>query len=181
MTIIRQLFEIILNKRSPADIDYNINAAIICCTGDLFFYFSFLSLFNEFSEPFIYAAIITGSYVLAYSVLLKVHGKENRLVQTLTALFGTSLILYTIALAFIATQIFAVFSLGIWMFSIVVFVRVIKSSFSCPTYLAIVILISSYVFSNIMLSIVCPNSSQEAQLMMENMQQRLEQEQASNQ
>ena len=171
MNIVRQLFEIALNQRSTADLDYNMNAAIACCCGYLFFLSGCFALFNEYSQPLLYASINTTSYILAFTVLLKVHGKENRLVQTLTAIFGTSLILNSIIVTLLITKVFAILGLGLLIYSLVVFTRIIKSSFSCPTYLAVVIFISVYTFSNLMLSIVTPEFAIESQLILKNAEQ----------
>ena len=79
MNILRQLFEIILNKRAPEDVDYNVNAAITACASHVFILFTFYSLFNEFSQPLLYAIILTSSTLLAFVVLLKLHGKETKI------------------------------------------------------------------------------------------------------
>ena len=55
-------------------------------------------------------------------------------------------------------------------------IRVLKSSFSCPTYLAIVIYVSVYLFSNTMLSIVAPSVTDETQQLIESMQKIIDEQ-----
>ena len=179
MNIIRQLFEIILRKRAPEDIDYNINASILACAAIALGYYCIYSSFEEFSQPTLYALILTSSHIVAYALLLKLHGKENRLVQTLTTLMGTTFILCALAFIFLFTKIFSLLSLFLFGYSVIIAVRIIKSSFSCPTYLAIVIYVSVSVFSSSMLSIVAPSASKESQLLLENLQKLVEEQSAA--
>lgn len=181
MNILRQLFEIILNKRAPEDIDHSVYAAVMLSAAHVFTYFTVYSLFKEFSQPLLYAFVISASYLLSYAVLLKLQGKENRIVQTVTVLFGAHFILSTLTLLLLATQYLAIFALALWVYSLILFVRIIKKAFSCPNYLAIVILIVTHVFSSMMLSIVSPKSSIEAAQMLENVQKVLEEQSSTTQ
>ena len=114
MIIIRQLIEVILRKRAPSDVSYNVVAAITACAAVALGYYSLFSSFKEFSQPLLYAVILTSSNIIAYALLLKLQGKENRLVQTLTTLFGVSFILNGLAFGFLLTQVLALLSLLFW-------------------------------------------------------------------
>ena len=176
MIIIRQLFEVILRKRAPSDVSYNVTAAVTACAAIAFGYFCIYSSFKEFSQPLLYAVIITCSHIIAYALLLKLQGKENRLVQTLTTLFGVSFILNGLAFSFLLTQVLALVALFFWGYAIVTAIRILKSSFSCPTYLAIVIYISVSLFSSTMLSIVAPSVTEETQQLIESMQKTIDEQ-----
>lgn len=161
MNIIRQLFEIILNRRQPEDISYNTNAASIICLIFLLSYYFQLNTISEFTNPFRYALVLVGGHIIAYALLLKTHNKENRLVQTLTSFFGTNLILYIPIIIIAPIQGLSIIGVFIQLYSVIISVRILKSSFSCPTYLAIIIYISVTLFSIILLFILCPSAPQE--------------------
>jgi len=179
MNIIRQLFEIIQKKRTPADIDYSISAAVAAYSTLTLLYYFIFSSYPEFSKPLVYAVITTASYFLALVVLLKINRKEGRLVQTVTALFGVFSLTLLATLFLAITQYLVIIAIPVLIYGIIVCVRVIKSSFSCPTYLGVVILISVYFFSSIMLSIVSPQSTTEMVTIVENLQKVIEEQQAT--
>jgi len=179
MNIIRQLIEVILRKRTPENIDYSLNACVIACASMAFGYYCLYSSFKEFSQPLLYAVILTSSHVVAYALLLKLHNKDNRLVQTLTTLMGTNFIL-CLAFGFLLTNVFALLSLFFFGYSIVLSVQIIRSSFSCPMYLGIVIYISVSLFSSTMLSIVAPSVTVESQQLLESLQKVVDEQSAQN-
>jgi len=186
MNIARQLFKIAQNKLAPEDIDYSVSAAIIVYSVFTLLFFVIFGVNKEFSQPLLYSIVLTASAVLALVVLLKIQRKENRIIQTITAVFGIGSIVMCLVIFLALTGIFAILIIPVWVYGFIVCIRIIKSSFSCPTYLAVVIIISSYLFSTTMLSIVCPQSTQEALVMMENLQAqveeaKIEQEKASAQ
>jgi len=179
MNIIRQIFEIILKKRAPEDVDYNVNAAIISCALIAFGYYCLYSALKEFSQPLLYAIVLTSSHVVAYALLLKLQRKDNRLVQTLTTLMATSFILNCMAFAFLLIPIVGILAIFFWGYSIVLSVRIIKSSFSCPTFLAVVIFISVSIFSSTMLSVVAPKVTVEYQQVLDNLQRTIDEQKAN--
>lgn len=174
MKIVKQLIEVIIRKRKPEDVDYSVPAAIIVSTGNILFYFFVYSVFEDFTQPLLYGFVLTVSNLLAICLLLKLQGKEGRIVQTITVLFGISFLISTAILALMLTQILAILAIPLFAYSIYLSVVVIKSSFDAPTLLAIVILVSTHFFSGTMLTIVCPNYPQEAQNMLETMTQQIE-------
>jgi len=179
MNIINQLFDVLLKKRAPEDVSYSVNAMIVACLLATLGQFYQLSLIRELSQPVLYAVILTVSQIMAYALLLKIHNKENRLVQTLTIIMGISFIVLVIMTVLSHIPVLSILGIALWGYSIVVIVHVLKSSFNCPTYLAVVIFVSVSVFSILTLSIVAPSAKDEYMLFYENMQAELASQQTS--
>jgi len=167
MNIIRQLFEIILNKRAPENIDYNVNAVFVLCFLSFIQAFFALKTINELSQPVFYALILVSAQVIAYALLLKTHKKENRLVQTLTALIGISVILQIPTFIFSLVPALNLMSLIIQIYAFVISIRILKASFSCPTYLAVIIYFSVSIFALLLLFILTPSAMNEYLLYIE--------------
>ena len=161
MNIVRQLFELTLNRRLAEDVDYNANAALIICSLFTIVYYFHISSITEFSSPIIYTFVLVCGHIIAYALLLKTHKKENRLVQTLTSYFGANLILMIPIAVLAPVKGFGLLIAVINIYSMVVSIRILKSSFSCPTYLAITIYFSVTIFSIILLTILCPSAVDE--------------------
>ena len=170
MNIISQLFDVLLKRRAPEDVSYSVNAMIIACLLTILGQFYQLSLIKELSQPILYAVILTAAQIMAYALLLKLHNKENRLVQMLTMLMGISFIVLVIMTLLSNIPVLSIFGLALWGYSIVIAIHILKSSFSCPTYLAVVIFISVSIFSILTLFIVAPSASDEYMLFFENIQ-----------
>lgn len=170
MNIISQLFDVLLKKRAPEDVSHSINAMIVACFLTVLGQYYQLSLIEELTQPVLYAVILTVAQIMAYALLLKLHNKENRLVQMFTLIMGINFIVLVIMVLLSYIPVLGIFGLALWGYSIVITVHIIKSSFSCPTYLAIVIFISVSVFSMLTLFIVAPSASDEYMLLFEQVQ-----------
>ena len=168
MNIINQLFDVLLKRRAPEDVSYNVNAMLTVCSLTVLGQYYQLSLLEELSQPILYAIILTVSQIMAYALLLKLHRKESRLFQTLTVLMGVSFIIMVIMTVLSLIPFLSLFSLALWGYGIVLSVHILKSSFSCPTYLAVVIFVSVSAFSILTLLVVAPSFAQEWQILMEN-------------
>jgi len=167
MNIIRQLFEIILNKRAPENIDYNISAVCVLCFLSFVQTFLALNVITQLSQPTFYALVLVGAQVIAYALLLKTHKKENRLVQTLTALIGVGVILQIPTFIFSLVPAFNLMSLIIQIYAFVISIRILKASFSCQTYLAVIIYFSVSFFALALLFILIPSAMDEYLLYIE--------------
>lgn len=113
MNILNQLIQTIILKRRPSDIDYSETAlalAFVAAVGSGYFFAgAFLQVFSEISkvvlkQPPLWLMIIqlltqSGFFYL----LLKYNNKENRFIQTMTALFGITAIMQLIC--FVSLQI----------------------------------------------------------------------------
>jgi len=179
MNIINQLFDVLLKKRAPEDVSYSVNAMIVACLLTVLGQYYQLSLIKELSQPVLYAVILTVSQIMAYALLLKLHGKENRLVQTITVVMGISFIILVIMTVLSYIPILSILGIALWGYGIVVTVNVLKSSFNCPTYLAVVIFVSVSVFSILMLFVVAPAAGDEYMLFYENLQAEAAKQQTS--
>jgi len=168
MNIINQLFDVLLKRRAPEDVSYSTNAMIVACLLTALGQYYQLSLIKELSQPILYAIILTVSQIMAYALLLKLHKKENRLVQTITVVMGISFIILVIMTVLSYIPILSILGIALWGYGIVLSVHILKSSFSCPTYLAVVIFVSVSAFSILTLLVVAPSFAQEWQILMEN-------------
>jgi len=171
MNIINQLIELITRQRKPKDISYNINAAIAFTVASVFTNILVFTQSPEYTQPILYAIILNAGYILAMVVLLKVHKRENRLVQTLTALFGTSCLLSIAVYALSLVPFLALLVLVVQIYGLILYVYIIREAFDCPILVAIVIFIATHIFSGVLLIAICPNVLPEAMLMLENAQQ----------
>jgi len=152
---------------------------VIACLLTVLGQYYQLSLIQELSQPVLYAIILTVAQIMAYALLLKLNEKENRLVQTLTVLMGVSFIILVIMTVLSNIPVLSFFGIALWAYGIVVTVDIIKSSFSCPAFLAVVILFSVTVFSILTLFVVAPVAGDEYMLFFENLQAELEKQQTS--
>ena len=93
MNILKQLFEIILLRRRPRDLQYDEFAAafsVVFVTG--LTYLVHVQI-EEFSSPLAYALIPTVVVVFTVYAILRAAEIHNRFVQTITAIFGTQCII----------------------------------------------------------------------------------------
>jgi len=137
MQIIRQLAEIAVRKRDPQDLDYSLEAAIILTMSVVFLrYVSFNSM-GELSNPLGYSLVsVIGESGLIYA-LLRSQSKDNRFVQTLTGLFGITVIATAVSVLMAITVVLqlALPMLVIW--SIYLAVLILRTALECSMFLTI--------------------------------------------
>jgi len=89
---------------------------------------------------------------------------------------GISFIILVIMTALSYIPVLSILGIALWAYGIIVTINVLKSSFNCPTYLAVVIFISVSVFSILTLFIVAPAAGDEYMLFYENLKIAAEQQ-----
>ena len=131
MQIIKQLVEISLRKRQPQDLAYNLQAAILLAMSVVFLrYTSFISL-SSLSNPLGYSLVsVIGESLVIYA-LLRSQNKTGRFVQTITALFGVTVIA-TIASVIMSVTVVLQLALPVLMiWSIYLMVLILRAALEC--------------------------------------------------
>ena len=152
MNVLNQLLQIITLQRRPSDIDYSETAlalafAAAVCSGYLFAG-AFLQVFSEISKvaltrpPFWLLVIQLLTQSGFFYLLLKYNNKENRFVQTATALFGITALMQLICFASLQVpQLLIVTPLAIgW--NIYLMVAVLSQAIECSLGKALLIIIA---------------------------------------
>jgi hypothetical protein len=141
MEIIKQLYQLLLRRREPHDLNYDLHAAAVLIMAMLLLKYAVFvvanSIGNVFSNPLGYSLLSVLGQCGAVYLMLKIARKESRFVQTITALFGMYIFL-VIILALMAYSVILVLAAPIVFFWVLyIQVLVFRSSFECPMFLAI--------------------------------------------
>lgn len=161
MQIIKQLYQISLRKREPQELDYSLEAAIVLVMAvTLLRYVSFRSI-SSLSNPLGYSVVsIIGESVLIY-LILRSQGKANRFVQTLTALFGITVIA-TIASVLMALTVVLQLALPVLIiWAIYLAVIILRSALECSTGVSLLLTIGYSTFSYLLVILLFPQFSVE--------------------
>ena len=152
MNIFNQLIQIITLQRRPSDIDYNETALALAFAGAVgsgyLFAGAFLQVFSELSKvvltrpPLWLIVIQLLTQCGFFYLLLKYNEKENRFVQTVTALFGITALLQLICFVSLQVpQLLIVTPLAIgW--NIYLMVTVLSQAIECSLGKALLIIIA---------------------------------------
>jgi hypothetical protein len=152
MNILNQLLQIITLQRRPSEIDYSETALALAfagavCSGYLFAG-AFLEVFSEISKvvlarpPFWLIVIQLLTQSGFFYLLLKYNNKENRFVQTVTALFGITALMQLVCFVSLQVpQLLIVTPLAIgW--NIYLMVAVLSQAIECSPGKALLIIIA---------------------------------------
>lgn len=156
MSIAAQLVQIILRKRSPADIDFSVAAAAIVIGGSFALQAVTLGVVPSYTQPFAYAAVYTIANVLAVYAILAIHGKDARFVQTATALFGVSLILQMMSIFAAVSGPLAFTSVMITFWQIFILILILKAALECSTVKAVMLTLLYQFFIGFSLLVIFP-------------------------
>jgi len=174
MQIIRQLAEIAVRKRDPQDLDYSLEAAIILTMSVVFLrYVSFNSM-GELSNPLGYSLVsVIGESGLIYA-LLRSQSKDNRFVQTLTGLFGITVIATAVSVLMAITVVLqlALPMLVIW--SIYLAVLILRTALECSTVTALFLTIAYNAFGYLLVILLFPSFQTEMLAEWENIKAAIE-------
>ncbi|MFT6031549.1 MAG: hypothetical protein ACI854_000073 [Arenicella sp.] len=128
MQIIKQLVQISLRKREPQDLEYSLQAAILLAMSIVFLrYISFLSM-TSLSNPFGYSLVSIIGESLAIFALLRSQNKTGRFVQTITALFGITVIATMVSVIMSITVILQLALPFLLVWSIYIMVLILRSA-----------------------------------------------------
>ena len=118
MNIIVQLLQIITLKRSPSDIRYEPNTAVLAFLAAIGVSYLQLLTSQQISTPLPFVATQNLAQAAVFWLILKTKDKENRYIQSATALFGVSAILQLVVLALMQAPTMIMFGIIItgWNF-----------------------------------------------------------------
>lgn len=169
MQIIRQLIEIILRKRQPQDLAYDLNAAVIGAVGITGLGYLVYSKMPGISQPLFYNAAMVVFQAIGIYALLAMNNKANRFVQTITAIFGVSLILQVLTIASGQIPILAMFGLILTVWNFILIVFILRSALECSTLKATLLTFAYHFFMGILMVMVFPKFPLELQAVLETM------------
>ena len=157
MTILIQLFEIILLKRKPQDITYDEYQCLVYAIASLTIGYIFTSLDSDWSQPFFYSSVHVLAQSGIYFLILATNNKHNRFIQSYTAILGTSVILGIVILLIQYVPILNSFILFfmIWQFYITILIT--RVTLDCSTFKSILVTIAVSIFSIVFLLTISPN------------------------
>jgi len=178
MEIIKQLYQIVLRKREPEDLSHDLNTAILVIMTTVFIKYAYFSLINTLGDSFTYPlgyslTSVAGQSGVIY-LMLRAVGKDSRFVQTITALFGIS-ILGGLAMAVMAYSIVLLIAVPLLLFWIVyIQLLILRSSFECSTVIALLITIIFLLVETWVVVLIFPNYDAEVLQSLETIKQAME-------
>lgn len=170
MTIVLQLFEILIRKRQPHDLDYDINAAalsFVCIVG---LGYVITSMQAVYTKPLAYSITQTLTQGTLIYLLLKVANKETRFVQTITAIFGVSVLLQMTSLIFLQIPILAATSLLLTLWNFYLSVLILKAALECSVLQSVLLTIAYQFIVLFVLTLLYPELIKEFISLAEQMQ-----------
>ena len=167
MSIVVQLFEIVIRRREPQDIDYDITAAALSFAAIVAMGFFITSIQTAYSKPLMYSFAQSVIHGLIVFVLLKFSNKENRYIQTITALFGVSVILQMVSLILLQVPEIASLTLLLSIWNFVLAVLILKAALECSTLQSVLLTIAYQMIALVMLVSLFPDLSSEFMSLLE--------------
>lgn len=156
MSIVSQLIQIILRKRAPQDIDFNVAALVLVITGTFTLQAVTLGMVPAYTQPTAYAAVYTIANVIGIYLILAMHKKDSRFVQTSTALFGVSLILQMMSIFAAVSGPLAFTSIMITFWQIFILILILRAALECSMIKAIGLTVLYQFFIGFSLFLVFP-------------------------
>lgn len=163
MNIISQLIEIILLKRQPQDIDYDVNYAVMFLVAAIGLTYIGNSLSGVYSKPLAYSLVQNFSQAVFLYFALSLAKKQNRFVQTCTAFFGTGTILLVLMLVAFLVPALSIFGVLLHVWMIYLSIKIIRAAFGFNLISAIFLMISIAIFSFVTVTTVYPDFLKETQ------------------
>lgn len=170
MTIIIELIEIILLKRKPEDISFDVvSAASAFGAAVISSYISVLTV-NTIEQPllFVLSQAITQAFI--FYLLLNATKKQNRYTQTITALFGVSAILQIIGFITLILPNLGIFGLLLTGWNFYLMIIILRAAIECDTLPAVAITILYHFLIGIVLYLLFPEIFERMQALMQEAQ-----------
>lgn len=167
MQIIRQLIEIILRKRQPEDLNHNLNAAIISTISVVALGYAVYSKMPQISQPLAYNITMVALQGLSIYGLLAINQKSIRFVQTVTAIFGTSVILQVLTIGSGLVPVLAPMGLAMTLWNFILIVFILRAALECTTFKAASLTIAYHLLMGVLMVIIFPKFPLELQAILE--------------
>ena len=166
MTILIQLFEIIILKRKPRDISFDVSAAGLAFAATIATsYFNVVAV-DTFSQPlpFVLAQAVTQAII--FYLLLTITRKQVRFTQTITALFGVSAILQFVGLIVLQIPGLGIFGLFITLWNLYLMIMILREAIDCSTLQSVLLTIFYHFLIGVVLLILFPDIFEQMQTIM---------------
>lgn len=144
MSIVVELFELILFKRKAKDISYSSEAALICFVAFLGTSYFQLSQSQILQAPLLFAIVQAGALALIFFLVLSASKKQMRFIQMATAIFGISAILQFAGLLLAVLPGLIVVGTLLSVLNIVLMIVILRDTLEIGTVRAIFIAIASH-------------------------------------
>ncbi len=161
MTIVQQLFEILIRKRQPHDLDYDISAAVMSFVAIVGLGYVITSMQSVYTKPLAYSVTQSLTQAIVIYLLLKVAKKENRFVQTITAIFGVSVMLQMTSLIFLQVPILAATTLFLTLWNFYLSILILKAALECSILQSVMLTIGYQFIVLFVLTIFYPELIEE--------------------
>jgi uncharacterized protein (DUF486 family) len=156
MQIIKQLIQILLRKREPQDLDYSLQAAILLAMSVVFLRYISFSSMESLSNPFGYSLVSSIGEALVIYTLLRSQGKAGRFVQTVTALFGITVLVTMASVIMTVTVILQLALPVLVIWSIYLTVLILRSALDCSMLASLMLTIGYTAISYLMVILIFP-------------------------
>lgn len=167
MSIVTQLVQIILRKRAPSDLQFSISAAVLVTVSMFALRSLAFSTVPLFSQPLAYALVYTLANVLVVFAVLRMHNKQARFVQTITALLGVSVILQFMAVFALSSGLLAFTGVMILIWYLYLLVVIMREALDCSTVKAILVTLAYNFVMSVILSLSFPGLEGELDQLMQ--------------
>ena len=163
MTILKQLFEIILLQRRPRDLQYDEFAAAFYVVFSVGLNYVVHMVGGKYSSPLGYALVPTLAVLVILYAILSASRKQNRFVQTVTAMYGTQTVIGFITIAVSSASILHVLLPLLIIWNMFIAILVIKDALEASWIRALLILIGIQLLSIIIVVVLFPDFLSELQ------------------
>lgn len=167
MNILTQLFQIIILKRQPQDISYDVSAAALAFLAALASSYFGVVATGGFSQPFPFVLAQGITQAVIFYLLLTITKKQVRFVQTITALFGVSAILQFISLIALQAPGLGILGLAVTSWNFYLMILILKEAIDCTVLQSIIITILYHFVIGVVLLMLFPDIFEKMQAMID--------------
>jgi uncharacterized protein (DUF486 family) len=156
MQIIKQLIQILLRKREPQDLDYSLQAAILLAMSVVFLRYISFSSMSSLSNPLGYSLVSSIGEALVIYALLRSQDKAGRFVQTVTALFGITVLVTMASVIMTVTVILQLALPVLVIWSIYLTVLILRAALDCSMLASLMLTIGYTAISYLLVILIFP-------------------------
>jgi len=167
MKILLELFEIIILRRRPRDISYDISAAVIALMMTIAATYISAITTNLFENPFPFVITQGILQTIIFYFLLLMTKNENRFVQTITALFGVSAILQLLGFLILALPGLGILGLAVTSWNFYLMVVILREAIDCKTLQSVIITVLYHFLMGLILLMLFPDIYENMQAIVE--------------
>ena len=165
MQIFKQLVEISLRKREPQDIDYSVEAVAILFMAIVYLRYDAFNAIESLSNPFLYSVVSMAGELAFLYLIFASRDKTNRLVQTLTVLFGVSVLIVAVGRLMTLTVILQLAIPMLFIWSIYLSVFILRKALECSAIVSLLLTFGYTFFGLFVVVMLFPEF--EAQMLIE--------------